>query len=192
VNSSIGTRSYLLIISLLILTIFSGCESISKSSVSVANSVEILQPKVYGILPIDVAPTPKGQSWAQVDHNAPEVMTTMMTAGFLEILPVVVNRSRIDIVLEELEFQNFTGLTEEQATTIGKMLNADAVVTIYLAEYNASFVSVSANAIHISSGTMLWSADVTAKVGWISLNTESAAERAVNNIMRKLKKEITQ
>ncbi len=180
--------SLLIIIAVLSLAM-SGCETITKSTVSVAPSVEELQPKVYAILPVQSAPTPEGQKWQNIQEQGPESIMTMLIAGLVDVLPIIVDRSRVDSLLKEIKFQNLSGLTEEQTTTIGKMLNADAIISVYLGEYNASRVSISATSSHVQTGAVLWSADVTVKVGWISLDTESAAERAVDDIIRKLKRD---
>jgi len=169
-----------------ILPAFLSCASISKSTVSVTPSIGELDPGVYAFLPVTTAPTPENQKWPTVKENAAETVTAMLVAGFLDILPVVVDRNQIDMILTELNFQNLSGLTEDQASTLGKMLNADAVISVYLAEYNASRVSISVNSMHVSTAAILWSADVTARVGGISLDIEKAAERAVNRIIRDL------
>ena len=165
-----------------------GCESITKSTVSVSEGVGQLQPAVYAVLPFDFQPTPEGQSYREVYPEGVEVITTMFVASLVDIVPMVVDRNRVADVLQELEFQNVSGLTDEATAVIAEMLNADAVVSAYLAEYNSSRVSISVTATHIRTGVVLWSGDVTARVGWISLDIESAAERAVDKLIKELRR----
>ena len=171
-----------------ILVFVTSCETITKSTVSVSKGVEQLQPMIYAVLPFDFQPTPKGQSYREVYPEGVEVITTMFVASLVDIVPMVVDRNRVADVLQELEFQNVSGLTDEATVVFAEMLNADAVVSGYVAEYNSSRVSVSVTATHVRTGVVLWSGDVTARVGWVSLNVESAAERAVDKLMKELRR----
>ena len=187
-----GSRGMLVAAALVLAISVMGCESITKSTVSASPGVQELQPRVYAILPIEVQATPTDQGWAEVEPQGAETISSMMTAKLTGLLPVVVDRGRVNEVLEEIQFQTLSGLTVDDRSKIGGILNADAIVSIYLGEYNASRVSIAATATHVETGAVLWSGDVTAKTGWISLDTESTAERAVDNFASELEKDLSQ
>ena len=76
-----------------------------------------------------------------------------------------------------------TTTTMVNAGIIDELIDADVVVSGYIAEYNASLVSVSLIAAHAVTGAVLWSGDNTVRVGWVRLDVDSAAERAVGMLM---------
>lgn len=175
-----------------IVVMISSCESVTKSTVAVSSGVERLDPVVYAVVPFGTEATPKNQSYPKVRGEAQRVLTTMFVARLVEVVPVVVDRSNVAAVLTEIEFQNLTGLTNHDAATrLGNMINADAIVTGTITDYNASNVGLSVTAIHVTTGAVLWSGDVTTRVGWISLDIESAAERAVDRLFRELRRDLS-
>ena len=119
--------------------------------------------------------------------GAAETTTTMVIVGMTDIVPYVIDGRKMGAM------KAFRSLLDRELEDAGnemvdELLDADVVVSGYIAEYNASLVSVSLIATHVETGAVLWSGEMAVRVGWVRLDVESAAERAVGMLMRKIQR----
>jgi len=75
-----------------------------------------------------------------------------------------IERSQIDQVLEEQDFARSQVTTASGAAEVGRILNVDSVVLVNLPEFGET-MSMSAQMVDVTDGTILWSASGTARTG---------------------------
>jgi len=75
-----------------------------------------------------------------------------------------IERSQIDQVLEEQDFSRSQVTTASGAAEVGRILNVDSVVLVNLPEFGET-MSMSAQMVDVTDGTILWSASGTARTG---------------------------
>lgn len=170
----------------------SSCATAPGSALSVSPAASERSLNVYLFLPFDSQATLPGQRYIQVRDEGPEMILALFMADLVGVLPVIVDRARVRDVIQESKSRQLSGLSDEQALWLGRELNADVVVTGYIAEYNASRVSISTRAIHVETGVVVWAGGATATVGWVSLNIERAARQAVSKLTRAIRRTLPQ
>lgn len=128
-------------------------------------------PTVYAVLPFDSRPADTGLdpgdradyeesfgTYRVVGENGPAIAQEAFEDAVILTGSDVVVRSRVTDVLNEIEFQSMSGLTEEDAARIGSMVNADAIIVGTLTQYNFYNVAASVRALDVERGIVLWSA----------------------------------
>ncbi len=75
-----------------------------------------------------------------------------------------IERSQIDQILEEQDFSRSQVTTASGAAEVGRILNVDSVVLVNLPEFGET-MSMSAQMVDVTDGTILWSASGTARTG---------------------------
>jgi hypothetical protein len=75
-----------------------------------------------------------------------------------------IERSQIDQVLEEQDFSRSQVTTASGAAEVGRILNVDSVVLVNLPAFGET-MSMSAQMVDVTDGTILWSASGTARTG---------------------------
>jgi hypothetical protein len=145
--------------------------------ITVSGNYSTYAPQVYAILPFEEAPagTPLSEDdieeyedefgpYAAVIETGAEIAQQTFEDEFVASGYDVVVRSRLTDVLREIEFQNLSGLTADDAATVGSMLNADAIVLGRVTQFNYYYVSFSVRAVDVERGVVLWSASGTRDV----------------------------
>ena len=75
-----------------------------------------------------------------------------------------IERSQIDQVLEEQDFSRSQVTAASGAAEVGRILNVDSVVLVNMPEFGET-MSMSAQMVDVTNGTILWSASGTARTG---------------------------
>lgn len=139
--------------------------------VMVSGNYAEYDPSVYAVLPFESRPADTGldpgdrsdylESFGEyqvVGENGPAIAQEAFEDAVILTGSDVVVRSRVTDVLNEIEFQAMSGLTEEDAARIGTMVNADAIIVGTITQYNYYTVAVSVRALDVERGIVLWSA----------------------------------
>lgn len=138
-------------------------------NVTVSHNYSEYEPSVYAVLPFEVRPTDELDEegildyeeefgpYRVVEDNGAEIAQEAYEDAVILIGSDVVVRSRITDVLNEIEFQTMSGLTEADAAQVGAMVNADAIIVGTVTRYNYYNVAVSVRALDVERGIVLWS-----------------------------------
>lgn len=139
--------------------------------VMVSGNYSEYAPSVYAVLPFESRPADTGidpgdledyrESFGEyhvIGENGPSVAQEAFEDAVILTGSDVVVRSRVIDVLNEIEFQSMSGLTEEDAARIGTMVNADSIIVGTITQYNYYNVAVSVRALDVERGIVLWSA----------------------------------
>lgn len=178
------------IIILTVLLASTACTTVANNQVSVSPSVTTLKADVYSILPFEALEGEYGGSSDRVEEGGTTLVEGLVRAHLVAIVPVVIDRQITSQILDEIDLQ-VSGKTIELNQRIGEQLGADAIITGRVTDFNASRVGISITATHVDTGATLWSGDVSARVGWVFLDVERAAARAVQRLMTSLESELS-
>lgn len=187
------------------LALAASCATTDSELVTVSANYQRYDPQVFVVLPF-VAQPPQNPLAAEeiedyeedfgefsaVGDDGPTVVRELFEEAFVGSGADVVVRDRLSSVLEELEFQSASGLTADDASQVGQILNADAIIEGTVMQYNYYYVEFSIRAIDVERGVVLFSASATARVWEYDDDPSEAARWLSRDIVDALRSQINQ
>jgi curli biogenesis system outer membrane secretion channel CsgG len=159
------------------LAVLAGCATSDAAVVTVSANYAEYNPQVFAVLPFDVDPAENRYiqeeiedyeemfgPFAMVTEDGAKTVRNAFEDAFVGSGADVVVRSRLNAVLDELEFQNVSGLTDEERAEVSSILNADAIIVGTVSQYNGYEVSFTVRAIDVERGVVLFSGSATGEV----------------------------
>lgn len=175
-----------------VVVVLSGCATSGEAVVTVSANYAEYDPQVFAVLPFEVDPAENRYiqeeiddyeemfgPFAMVTDDAARTVRDAFEDAFVGSGADVVVRSRLNQVLDELEFQNVSGLTDEDVAEVSSILNADAIIVGTVSQYNGYEVSFTVRAIDVERGVVLFSGSATGEV-WDYDDDPAIAARALS------------
>ncbi len=151
---------------LVVAAVLTSCGTVKGSVITVSRGYGDLHPTVYAIIPFEQQREQGSGAVVLVDDRDLANVETMFRARIIDVLPAVVNRQKTRATLEEIGIQHLSGLTSEEKRRVAELLNVDAIVTGTITDYfNPYNLQLAVTAIHVRTGAVLWSSQVTVRRG---------------------------
>jgi hypothetical protein len=167
----------------------SGTVKINKQ-IGVTPNTENLRKNTYLVFQFDlIDQVYNTEKWKSFRNTREQQMTELFETYLIKYGKTIVDRSRVNQLLKEMNF-NQTGLSTEDGKRIGKMANADVMLfgTIsrltWWTDTKTILIITSIKAIHVESGILLWKGDLDGSINYG--NSPTSGESEVQELSRRL------